>query len=348
MSILKVKEGLVEIYVPKISTELGPGKKGGGYYSKPMIFSRDLTIMILKALANPNIKALDGLSSTGVRGIRIAKEAGIKIELNDRSHYAVKLIKRNLELNNIDLNVTQMALNDLLQSKKYDYIDIDPYGSFVPYLESAIESLNSNGIIGITTTDLPNFTGTNKNKGLKKYGSIGIRNYLKQEAGLRIMIAYIAKLAASYNFGIEPFVSVYHDYYYRTFIKFKKGAKESMRTLNNIQTISTASLLPKLYGPFWIGNLHNLEFIKKLKNEKYFESYKLIEKYLTYFNLENMLFFYSTEELCNRLKISQLKVDTIISRLKKMGFEASRTQFDPLGIKTHASYLRMKEAILSS
>lgn len=347
MSILKVREGLVEIYIPKISTELGPGKKGGGYYSKPMIFSRDLTVMVLKALDNQSIKALDGLASSGIRGLRIAKEAGIKIDLNDKSQYAVNLIRRNMELNDIDLNVTQMDLNCLLQSKKYDYIDIDPYGSFAPYLESAVESINNGGIMGITTTDLPNFTGTNKIKGLKKYGSIGIRNYLKQEAGLRIMLAYIAKVAVANNMGIEPLVSVYRDYYYRAFIRFKKGMKYSTMTLNNVQTISMASLMPRHYGPFWIGDLHNLEFTKKLKNETYFESYKIIEKYSEYFNLENMLFFYSTEDFCNRLNVSQVKVETVISRLKSMGFNASRTQFDPLGIKTHASYIKMKEAILS-
>lgn len=347
MSLLKVKEGLAEIYIPKIATEAGPGKKGGGYYSKPMIFSRDLTVMVLKALNNSNIKALDGLASSGVRGIRIAKETGIRIELNDKSQYAVNLIKKNLELNGLDLNVIQMDLNCLLRSKKYDYIDIDPYGSFAPYLQNAIESLNNGGILGITTTDLPNFTGTHKNKGFKKYGSVGIRNHLKQEAGLRIMLSYIAKIAVANNSGIEPLLSVYRDYYYRAFIRFNKGVKESTKTENNIQTISTVSLLPKEYGPFWIGNLNSIEFVKNLKNERYFGSYKLIEKYLNYLSLENMLFFYSTEDLSQRLKVSQVKVDTIIARLKNMGYEASRTEFDPLGIKTHASFIKMKEVILS-
>jgi len=68
-----------------------------------------------------------------------------KILSNDWDGEACKLIKKNFEFNNItcDTEITQMDALDLMYEWKknkdfYDVIDLDPYGSAVPFLDSAL------------------------------------------------------------------------------------------------------------------------------------------------------------------------------------------------------------------
>ncbi|RLF50795.1 MAG: tRNA (guanine(10)-N(2))-dimethyltransferase, partial [Thermoplasmata archaeon] len=86
-----VREGKTEFFVPS-SLELkkeGPGKKGKfGFYNPAMAESRDISVAVVRAMLNEStkeLKVLDGLSSVGARGLRIANESDgeFKVILND-------------------------------------------------------------------------------------------------------------------------------------------------------------------------------------------------------------------------------------------------------------------------
>jgi tRNA (guanine26-N2/guanine27-N2)-dimethyltransferase len=115
------------------------------------------------------VNILDALSASGLRTIRFLKElSGVKkLYTNDISISAINTIKENLKLNEIPddrVHLTQEDGNSLMfragiQARdynstradpgalpKFDIIDLDPYGSAVPFLDSSLQAIRSDGI----------------------------------------------------------------------------------------------------------------------------------------------------------------------------------------------------------
>ncbi len=334
-----VKEGLVFLDIPEVHAGKGPGKKCGIYYSKMQTITRDLTVVILKNYFSKNFNALDLLAGSGVRGFRIEKECNANVTINEKNPFARKFILRNKELNNSNAEITDYDAEICFPKKKFDYIDIDPYGSPVPFIDLALKSIRNNGIIGITATDLPNLAGTNRKKSLMLYHSETKRNFLKHEIGIRILWKYVAEKCMEYELFMDPIMTYFGGYYYRIFFRVEKGSKKSFTMLEKIQEIY--DLGNKKIGPLWIGKLHNDSFLKKLKVDDYIEKKESIENLIKMSKLENNLFFYSLEEISKRSGRNIPKIDNFIKIINEEGYEASRTQFHPLGIKTKMPYKKI-------
>jgi len=336
-----IREGLIELELNSIAKGNGPGRKAPGYYSQAMVISRDLTISVLKNYFYGSFKALDMLGGSGIRGLRIEKECKAEVTINDNNPKALEIIKRNRELNFSKARITSLDASRCIENF-YDYIDIDPYGSPVPFLDPALKSIKKYGLIGVTATDLPNLTGTNFKKGIELYHSKIIRNYYSHESGLRALISFIIKRSAEYELALRPILSFYGGYYYRIFFKVEKGSKKLEKNLDYIQSLNYLSRNKEL-GPIWIGNIHDTNFIKNLIIEDYMQNSEKIKKYKEIFLNENILFFYSLEELSKKFKRNIPKIDEFISYLKDLGYSASRTQFSNIGIKTNASFVTLRK-----
>jgi len=92
---------------------------------------------------------LEALSASGLRSCRYALEcAGIdEIIANDLSVAAVDEIKQNIKFNNVEKIVTPNCADaiDLMtqhrsQAKNVECIDLDPYGSATPFLDTAVQA----------------------------------------------------------------------------------------------------------------------------------------------------------------------------------------------------------------
>ena len=130
----------------------GPGKAKGVFYNPAMRLSRDLHVAFAKQFDFSGIM-LDGLAASGIRGIRLNLEAGVNVEFCDSSRMATETIAGNLEMNGIKSKIYNERVEDLLQNRKYDWIDIDPFGTPAPYLKAALKGLNDGGILGVAATD---------------------------------------------------------------------------------------------------------------------------------------------------------------------------------------------------
>jgi tRNA (guanine26-N2/guanine27-N2)-dimethyltransferase len=148
-----INEASAKIYgkIPeKISKEMDV------FYNPVMKFNRDMAVLVLNCI--PCKKIGLPLEASGIRGIRILAEVKCKKEvfLNDISPDAVKMMKKNFKLNNIKGGFkifNQDANIFLLENKGFDYIDIDPFGSPNPFLDSALKAIAREGIIAVTATD---------------------------------------------------------------------------------------------------------------------------------------------------------------------------------------------------
>ncbi|MGC8565063.1 MAG: hypothetical protein ACP5R0_03700 [Thermoplasmata archaeon] len=339
---MKIKEGLVELEVKYISKGKGPGKKSVGYYSEAMVISRDLTVTILKNYFNKKFKALDLLGGSGIRGLRIEKECNANVTINDNNPKAIEIIEYNKKLNDSNAEITRFNASKCIPDAFYEYIDIDPYGSPVPFIDPAIKAIKNHGIIGITATDLPNLTGTNVKKGMSLYHSSIIRNDFKHESGLRALIAFFVKRSAEYEFSAIPLISYFGGYYYRIFFKMEKGIKKLEKNLEYVQLINTLSI-NKVLGPIWIGNIHDIDFLEKMEIPDYIKNFNKIKDLKGIWVNENPLFFYSLENISKLFGTNIPKVKDVINALIESGFRASKTQFNPIGIKTNASLFALRK-----
>lgn len=78
-----------------------------------------------------------------------------KILANDWDPEAAKLIEKNFEFNDIPIENTEvkaMDAIDLMYEKRrdkdlYDVVDLDPYGTAVPFLDSAVQAIEDGGLL---------------------------------------------------------------------------------------------------------------------------------------------------------------------------------------------------------
>ena len=118
-----IREGAVELMAPDNLIIKGPGTRTAGFYNMDQKLNRDITISFLRTV-KPKI-ALDAFGGTGVRGIRINREAGIKAVISEINKKSYEYININRELNNSPVEVYNKTFQAILNDYLFDYIDID-------------------------------------------------------------------------------------------------------------------------------------------------------------------------------------------------------------------------------
>ena len=116
---------------------------------------------------------------------------------------------------------------------KFDVIDIDPYGSMVPFIHSAFKAINNNGLLCITSTDTKVLCGGDKHKCYYLYGSARDDNYNIQETGIRIVLNSLSRTAGQLSKSIKVLLCVHSEFYIRVFVQVLHGKKEAWKSLGN-------------------------------------------------------------------------------------------------------------------
>ncbi|MFA5772483.1 MAG: tRNA (guanine(10)-N(2))-dimethyltransferase [Thermoplasmata archaeon] len=368
----EIREGSTKIIVPKVRATGGPlTSKTPIFYNPIMEFNRDVSVLLVSKLIEEGGKEiLDGLAGTGIRGVRFANEIekGASVTINDWNPIAHKFIKKNIEMNKLKNAVySGEDLNVLLSRDRgrYDYIDIDPFGSPIMFFDSAVRSIKGNGVVGVTATDTAPLCGTYPKTCLRRYGSHSSRTSYMHETGARILIASFAKTAMKYDYNVIPILVHSTDHYFRFYARVKKRTTKAKLSINNIgyaahdfktgrreifteaEFFNTSKKYKKLLennekmgiiGPLWIGELFDIEIVKKLPVKKQLGTIKRVQKMQRLWIEEANAtpLFYDMNEIASILKVSPPRLEEIIEKLKECGFDAWRTHFSPTGFKTTA------------
>ena len=194
---------------------------------------------------NPTFTILDALSATGLRALRYVNEIPFttSVTANDLLPAATKTIKLNIQHNKLEEKIKAVTGNALthmysfvgdntkddkgrvLPSKKYDVIDLDPYGTAAPFLDAAVQSVRDDGgLLCVTCTDAGVWASNGyPEKAYSLYGGVPIKGMHSHEGGLRLILHSIATSAARYGLAIEPLLSLSIDFYARVFVKIHKS-----------------------------------------------------------------------------------------------------------------------------
>jgi len=349
-----INEGNTDIFVFKNKeSKKGPGTKDKlPFYNPSMELNRDLSVLLCQKQINSSerkLELVDGLASTGIRGLRFANEltGDFNITINDWNPQAFELINKNVDNLKIEnINSTNINLNTLLSQKKFDYIDIDPFGSPAYFIDSAMRSIKNNGIIACTATDTAALCGTYKKACMRRYSSVPFHSIVMKEIGIRILLGFICRTAGIYEKALSPIISYSTDHYFRVYLKILKGATKANQSIKNYKMISSGEFVgiqktKEDIGPLWMGKLQDkgtiedliqILFEKKLNTKN--ELLRLLDLLKGESNASD--FFYTTEGISSKLKKSPPKLEIVLKKLKDKGYHVYKTHFSQTGFKTNA------------
>jgi len=356
-----ITEGKTDVLVYKTKIEKkGPGAKSKlPFYNPSMELNRDFSVLVCQWLINiskKHISILDGLAASGIRGLRLATELSgdFEVYINDWDENAYDLIKKNIEKLKLEnVNVSNCNLNSLLIEKKFNYIDIDPFGSPAYFVDNAVQSISHEGVIACTATDTATLCGIYPKVCFRRYAAIPYHFEVMKELGLRILIGFICREAGKYDKGIKPILSYSTDHYFRIYVQIINTVKAANESMSYYQPIKSGERIgygktKKIIGPIWTGKLHSKKILGELRTilfEKQLKTknslWKLID--LLEEEADSPMFFYTADNLASILKKSQPKMKTMFEKLKKKGYEVTRTHFNVKGFKTNAALTEIEK-----
>ena len=341
VELVEVREGLARILVPRAEWRNGPNSADVEvFYNPTMELNRDISISLLNTFHFRRV--LDGLAASGIRGIRFALETDAgEVHINDRDPRAVELIRKNAEINGADAVIHSRDINALVSETGFDYIDVDPFGTPVPFMDAAKRSLSRRGVLAITATDTAVLCGAYPKVCRRRYMANPVHNWCMHEAGLRILTGYAVRLAATHDIGLRPVLSYSADHYFRAYLRVEKGATKADRALESIGTMGFDGLVWKEggeHGPMWMGPLFDREILERMRVEDHFGSGGRMEKLLSLWKEERDMppCFHESPEIASHLSVSSPPMETILGGLREMGYRATRTHFSPTGFRTDA------------
>ncbi len=385
-----ITEGEIKVVVPKLSayrkkpSDYAPSK-APVFYNPTMELNRDLAVLVLQThqkLLGREISVCEPLTGCGLRGARFAVEVkGVqKVALNDINPEAVKVAGFNAELNGVTdrVEVTNEDANLFLSRhaaprKRFDYVDIDPFGPPVPYMDSAIRSLRNGGLLALTATDMAPLCGVHPRACLRKYGGIPLRTEYCHELAVRLVAGCLTMMAAKHEIGIKVVFSHSIDHYVRAYAVVKYGARVSDKSVQQMgyilhcfscfhrETVTgiTAPLKRacpdcgaklSVAGPLWLGRIADKNFCSLMEKETEERSLRQEKRILKTLALvqneaEAQVTYYTVDKICDKLNLPVPPQKKVLDRLRKDGFQAVLTHFNSRGFRTDAPADTVKEII---
>ncbi len=371
-----VIEGTTQVTVPRLDLNAPyPPSSAPVFYNPQMELSRDINVACMQVLAEERSGArpltyLDALAGSGIRGLRVSNEAKLKVTLNDSNVEACRLIEENVKKLYPNVEATHLDANVLLSGSTFNVVDIDPFGSPVPFIDAACRSARD--MLCVTATDTAPLSGAHFNAGVRRYSAVPANTEYHAETAVRILLGTIAREVAKYNRAITPLLSHATRHYYRTYTSIAKGAALADQCVNKlgyvahcekcedryavpglapreIWSCSTCDTLPRLAGPLWLGRLHDRRFCTKVAarlGTGDFGTAKHAKRIVDLCANElGTVTFFDYHKLLKKLQRPPMQIEELISKLRRNGYRASRTHFSGTSIKTNADTTTLKELL---
>jgi tRNA (guanine26-N2/guanine27-N2)-dimethyltransferase len=375
-----INEGSVEILAPKLKAfieskaDYAPSKSPV-FYNPRMEVSRDIAVLAIQCYqrsVDRELKICEPMTGCGIRGIRYAFEVeGVRsVLLNDANPLAAELARYNVVKSGLTgrVEVKCMDANALLSlhsdpRERFNVVDIDPFGSPAPFIGSAVRAIVDGGLLALTATDMASLCGVHPNACFRKYGGKPLRTEYRREIAARLLVGYVASVAAKNDVGVNALFCHATDHYVRVYCELKHGAEranESVEklgyilhcfnclnriTLNKIEGASRECDLCgfkyEAAGPLWLGSLFDLGFCEEMIDELEGRNFKEKRRIRSMFEkiraeAEAPPTYYVVDKICDKYGIPTPPLREIIRGLRERGYAAARTHFHERGVRTNA------------
>ena len=322
-------EGKTVLQIPDIEGQaewrVGPANKSDSpvFHNVAMANNRTRSVLLLGLaiknkwlLKEGKLRVLDGLAASSLRSRRWLNELPVELAEQleiisvDRNDESVAWALANHEKhppknsNPEKLSIQNGDLRQIVYSGGWQWIDIDPYGSPIPFLDSAMQNLARKAILQVSATDTAALCGTYPQVTRRRYAAYAVNDSVTHDTAMRILLGNIALCAARHERSIEPLISVFDGHHTRVSVLVTPGKKNASNVYNNLgwrvnepdkKTISAAIkaglhnlgcanipqprvFLPynsppeslangKVSGPLWIGPLAREDVLEQLTEE---------------------------------------------------------------------------------
>ncbi|MEM2250704.1 MAG: tRNA (guanine(10)-N(2))-dimethyltransferase [Candidatus Hadarchaeales archaeon] len=375
---VRVTEGKVILEVPRLEDFRAPTgdyvpSRAEVFYNPHVEMARDIAVAVAQAAVEilGKLRICDPFAGVGVRGLRYACEVeGVeRVVISDVSQKAIDIIKKNLELNKpmVEVSVVRSDANVLLHEMRgrFNFVDLDPFGSPAPFVEAACVSLSRAGVLAVTATDTAALCGSAPSACLRKYGAVSLRTEYCHELGARILIGFIQRVAAKHDLAFFPLLTHLSRHQLRVYLFGKRSSGSAFGVLKEQGFVShcfscsrryltkgTAAELPSSCdcgedlahaGPLWLGSIFDKNFVLKVLEEvgrrkfrQRSQEFRLLSMCVN--EAEGPPTFFDLNVMASVAGISPPKFSRIEEALKSSGYFFSRTHFSPTGFRTDAPY----------
>jgi tRNA (guanine26-N2/guanine27-N2)-dimethyltransferase len=373
-----VVEGKASIMVPRLEPDSKAHiqrqmSQAPVFYNPVQVTNRDTAVLALRVHQNQRGRGVDvcePMTGCGVRGVRFLLEVDQvnSIVLGDLSPSALELARGNAKLNGVADRVKLRELDaNLLMSLhsfpkgRFDYIDVDPYGSPVFFIDTAVRATKNHGVIALTATDMAPLCGVNARACIRKYGGRPLQGEFCHEVALRLMTSSMVRHSAIYEYAATPLFTYYADHYVRGYYRLDKGARRVEGQLNQVGFIkycpSCLNRYPSMEnspevcdcgeemnigGPLWLGELSDKEYLDAMLGElgelEYLQGGKA-ESIMRLVKSEQgfPVSFYDIDKVCKLVKVKSAATEDVLEAVLENGFRVTQTHYGPRTIKTDAS-----------
>ena len=345
------------------------------FYNPRMAFNRDIAMVFASAWARlrgvTGLHIVEPLAGSGVRAVRYALETpAARVYAFDIDPVAVRLTEINVEVNGVGdrVYVGHGDANALLHQlrarrERVHIVDLDPFGSPVPFVEASLAALRGRGVLAATATDTAPLTGTHSAALRRRYDVLPGRSFLEKEQAVRILAGYLIRRAASREYGARVLLAYYADYYVRVYLELEPGARRADRALETLGYIAYCQRCgiawytdrpwkgltcprcggrAQLIGPVYTGPLCDESLVREMLEtaktaEWLYDQRRTVE--LLSMLLEECSItqpHYRVDRVAAALKVNMPSPRLLVEELKRRGYRATLTHFDKRGVKTDA------------
>ncbi|MFB6153950.1 MAG: tRNA (guanine(26)-N(2))-dimethyltransferase [Halodesulfurarchaeum sp.] len=373
---MEVTEGGVTIEVP---AQPGDGRSDAVFFNPDQELNRDVTVASLRALRDWRTDRdfpmpdsyLDATAATGVRGVRAAAE-GWDVTMADVDPEAVELCRANLDRNDLTGTVIQRDANALMHERErvFDVVDVDPFGSPVPFADAAFA--NARALVAVTATDTAPLCGAHFESGVRRYSAVPRNTEYHAEMGLRILLSALARTAARYDVGVTPILSHVTDHYVRSYLELTHRATDADASIEELGFVHHCpSCLHREFetgliadppgvcahcghegvrtaGPVWLGPVHDRSFVAEVRAslDADMQTAERADSLLDTIGEElHRPMHFDQHALSKRWSEPAMGMDAFLDSLRDAGFAASRTHFGGTTFKTDATVAEIEAAV---
>jgi tRNA (guanine26-N2/guanine27-N2)-dimethyltransferase len=297
----------------------GPAKRTGpGFLNPAMAPARTRSVLLMAdalehgwlTKADQPLRALDALCATGVRVRRWRNEIPelhqnrLRITANDLDTFALNWLKRSHnayppavsvdhdpeddryqrpamgEMNNGIYTMQNDARVTLLEAG-YQWVDLDPFGSPVNFLDAAVQGLARIGFLEVTATDTAALTGSSQGSQFRRYGAKGIVDSYAHDDAVRVLLGLVATTAARHDRVVEPVLALFDGHHVRISVKVRRSREGASRVLENMGwriredngtyrfvQHPTPEEVERGSGPLWVGPLWDADIAGRITEER--------------------------------------------------------------------------------
>ncbi|MEF8853800.1 MAG: tRNA (guanine(26)-N(2))-dimethyltransferase [Haloarculaceae archaeon] len=369
---MEVTEGAVTVTVPE-QADAGVGEDV--FFNPVQELNRDLTVAVLRAARGGELPGdrtdgatyLDATAASGVRGVRAAAD-GWDVTCADVDADAVALCRENLARNDLDGEVSHRDANALMHEESFDVVDLDPFGTPMPFADAAMSGTRR--LLCVTATDTAPLCGAHFESGVRQYWTVPRNTEYHAEMGMRVLLSALVRTAARYDLAATPVFSHATAHYARTYLALASGAQAADDRIAQLGYVdhcehclyreATPGLIAdpldscphcgegiQTAGPIWLGRTCDPAFARAVGDRVSDDMGTADEARDLCVTLADELAestHYDQHRLCKRWGVGATAMDEFLAALRDAGYAASRTHYGGTTFKTDADVTEIRRA----